>query len=148
MTTENTKNKKLIRTTIFLLTAAVAISFGFYRVLRNKKSETITQTPAKVAPVKTPPAKAPTIDRYLTPQLAAQLDQLFPEGTNKIIVITCIAGDKEGYNFANQIKDYLKAKNITVKGVRPTVFSETPVGQDISASEGSREVRITIGKNI
>lgn len=69
--------------------------------------------------------------RTINTNIRSQLAQLLPDKSNTVTV-TCVMGDGEAFNYAEQIKDFLISEGYTVNGVNQAVFSRPVMGQEFN----------------
>ena len=82
--------------------------------------------------------------RELNIELQNQIKEVIK--IDSVVNVTSVLGDGEAYNFANQIKSYLKEQGYEVNGVNQSVFSNPISGQIIEPpKDNNNTYRIIIG---
>ena len=83
-----------------------------------------------------------TPKREMNEILGNQIKQMIP--TSKRITIDCIMGDGEGFNFANEIKDWMSHNGYKdIYGVNQAVYNKPMIGQIVDTAGGN--YRLIIG---
>ena len=79
--------------------------------------------------------------RRLDANLKSQLLQAIPKSTK--VSVTCIMGDGEAFQFAEEIRVCLVGAGYDVEGVNQAIFSQPVLGQIIEP--GPEQFRVIIG---
>jgi len=80
--------------------------------------------------------------RALNQSVRQQLDAI--TAGKKKIVVACVMGDSEAFQFANEIADYLKTKGVPVSGVDQVAYTKPVKGQLLNPLPDN-ELEIVIG---
>jgi len=86
------------------------------------------------------------VPRVFDEQVASALNQNLPSDKNEPIEITCVMGDQEAFQFAEQIKRYLLSEGWDVTGVTRAMFSN-PISGQIIERKPDGGIKIIIGGN-